>query len=577
MHKKWIRREVDNNKVKDLQEQLKINPQFCELLIDRGIETYDDAKEFFRPDIKKLHDPFLMKDMDKAINRIEYALKRQESIMIYGDYDVDGTTSVAVVYSFFKDYFENIEFYIPDRYAEGYGVSNQAIDYAADKGISLIISLDCGVTNIEQIEYSNLKNIDFIVCDHHLPGDELPKAYAILDAKQKDCPYPFKELSGCGVGFKLLQGFCDRRNLGYEKLFSFLDLVSISIGCDIVPIIGENRILAFHGLKLMNEKPRLGIESIYELVGIKEVDKETGEVWINEVGIEEIVFRVGPKINAAGRISDAKDAVRMMVAENKEEAESYAKLITEHNESRQEMDKDITEAAIERVYSSPELQAKKSIVLHDKEWHKGVIGIVASRMVEEFYKPTIMLGFSDGMYTGSARSVKGYDIHAALKSCSDLLEKFGGHMYAAGLSVKPENLEAFIERFEYTVNATIQKDQLTPEIMIDLEIGLHNIEDKFFKILKQFAPFGPGNDKPVFLSKSVEDSGRSRLVGENHIKVSLLDRQNRRNIEGIAFNQKQYFKPMCNQKYFDVCYTLGVNAWRGNKSIQMDVKDFKFN
>lgn len=576
MDKKWITNEKDLSAAKNLQESLKIHPIFCELLVERGIKTYNEAKEFFRPSLDQLHDPFLMKDMDKAIERINYALKRNEHVLIYGDYDVDGTTSVALVYTFFKEHFEKIDFYIPDRYTEGYGVSTQAIDWAADQGISLIISLDCGVTNIKEIDYSNDKNIDFIVCDHHLPSHDLPKAHAVLDPKREGCEYPFKELAGCGVGFKLVQAFCQDQNIPFESILQYLDLVTISIACDIVPIVGENRILAYHGLKLLNSKPRPGIDNIYDLVGIREVDEETGEVTYTKVGIEDVVFKIGPKINAAGRISDAKDAVRMMIAKSDEDARNYATLITEHNTTRQEKDKDISEEAIQMVYASERLQAQRSLVLYNDDWHKGVIGIVASRVVEEFYKPTIMLTLSNGLYTGSARSVKEFDIHAALKSCEDLLEKYGGHMYAAGMSIHPDNLQKFIERFEYTVRTTIREDQLTPEINIDSELSLDEITPSFFNLLQQFGPFGPQNEKPVFVAKNVEDSGRSRIVGDNHLKVSLKDKSSNRAIDGIAFNQKNYFKPICSSKAFHVCYTLNENTWRGKSNIQLDVKDMKF-
>lgn len=577
MVKKWNFKSYDEEKVKQLQNDLKIHPILCQLLVSRGVENYTEAKSFFRPELKDLHDPFLMKDMDKAIDRILYGLKRNEKIMIYGDYDVDGTTSVALVYSFLKNYFNQIEFYIPDRYKEGYGISMQSIDYAEKNNIGLVIALDCGVTALEQMDYAKSKKVDFIICDHHLPKETLPKAHAILDPKREDCEYPFKELSGCGVGFKLLQGFCSKYGISPEKLFHYLDLVAISIACDIVSLQGENRILAFYGLKMLNDHGRKGLEPILEATEIKKIDKETGEIIYKEIDITDIVFKIGPKINAAGRISDAKDAVKMLIEEDEEKSRAFGDLLIEHNQERLEHDSNTTQEVLNLIDSNPVYKNRKSTVVYGEEWHKGVVGIVASRVIEIHYKPTIILTLSNGMATGSARSVKGFDVHAAINACSDLLENFGGHKYAAGLSMKPENVEAFTERFEYTVQATITEDQLTPEVQIDAAIELDMIQDKFYKIIKQMEPFGPDNMKPVFVSQYLQDNGKSRVVGETHLKVGLKDTRTQKSIEGIAFGMGDRIHDIYTSPNLSICYTLSENEWKEKKNLQLDIRDIKSN
>ena len=575
MEKKWIYQEVDESELLELQNELPIHPVFLRLLIQRGVKNYDEAKKFFRPSLDHLHDPFLMKDMDKAVARLLRALENDEKVLIYGDYDVDGTTSVALVYSFLKRYFNNINFYIPDRYKEGYGISKQGIDFAKENGFTLIIALDCGIRAVDKIEYANTLGIDFIIGDHHLPGQELPKAVAVLDPKRSDCEYPYKELSGCGIGFKLLQAFALKKKISFKKLAEYLDIVAISIASDIVPITGENRVMAYHGLKLLNNKPRKGLDVLFELNGIKTIDEETGEIKYKEIDINAIVFMIGPRINASGRMGDACDAVRMLIAEDETTARKYAELLNTKNEERVGIDKDITEDALDMIRNSLDMQKRKSTVLFNPEWHKGVIGIVASRVIETFYKPTILLTESGGLATGSARSVSGYNVYEAINACGDLLEKYGGHKYAAGLSLKVENIPQFIERFESYVASTISREHLVPAVRVDAEIDFKVINRKFFNILKQFEPFGPGNMRPVFVSRNVRDSGYSKVVGDNHLKVAL--RQNGSStIKGIAFNKGKLLEPLSTCKTFDICYALKENHWNGNTYLEMDARDFRF-
>ena len=575
MHKRWIKKQFDPSIASQLENTLKIHPIFCRLLSQRGIKTFQEAKEFFRPNLNKLHDPFLMKDMEKAVDRLLYAKKRNQKILIYGDYDVDGTTSVALVYSFLKDYFDHIDYYIPDRYKEGYGVSIQSIDFASENGYELIIALDCGVTAIDQVKYAKSKNIDYIICDHHLPKDELPVAHAILDPKRSDCKYPFKELSGCGVGFKLMQAFCLRQKLSQEKLFQHLDLLAISIACDIVSVQGENRTLAYYGLKKLNESPRKGLEIILEAGGIKTIDTTTGEICYKEINLTDVVFKIGPKINAAGRIGDAKDAVKMMISKDFEIGNEFGNLLLDRNEERLGLDKETTQEVLEAIENNAILKERKSTVMYGSHWHKGVIGIVASRVIEKHYKPTILLTLSNGLATGSARSVQGFDVHAAINACRDLLENFGGHKYAAGLSMKPENVEAFAERFEYVVQSTITEDQLTPEIEIDAEIDIDLLDEKFYNILQQMGPFGPDNRRPVFLSSNLQDNGHSRVVGEEHLKLGLKDNRTNKSINGIAFGMGDKIQEIYKSNDLHLCYSVSENEWKGKKSLQLDVKDIK--
>ncbi len=581
MEKVWILREkADEKLVEELSKRLNINKVLTNILVQRGIDTFDKARQFFRPSLDDLHDPFLMLNMDKAVERIIQAMSNQENILIYGDYDVDGTTSVALVFSFLKQIYAKVDYYIPDRYEEGYGISYKGIDYAYQSGETLVIALDCGIKAVDKIEYANKKNIDFIICDHHLPGETLPEATAILDPKQEGCPYPYKELSGCGVGFKLMQALAIKQGIEMEKLYSYLDLVAISIAADIVQITGENRILAHYGLKMINENPRPGIESILQYSNIKRhFDKERGrEVFDKELSISDLVFTIAPRINAAGRIASGKKSVELLICKKSKGADEIAGGIDQYNKERRQLDKDITDQALSIIEESSFLQKSKSTVVYFDDWHKGVLGIVASRLTEKYYRPTIVLSLVDDIYTGSARSVKGFDIYAAIDSCNDLLENFGGHTFAAGLSLKKENIDEFVERFEAYVASHIEKSMLKPEIMIDSELDISQISDKFFSVLKQFAPFGPGNMDPVFMSKSCWDSGYAKIVGEHHLKFRvrnvLKKPDSPAGYDAIAFGQSDALDIVKHQA-FDICYTLNENIWKGNRSLQLMVKDIK--
>lgn len=563
LEKRWTIKEVDEAKVASLQQALQIHPKLCKLLVARGVDSYEDAKAFFRPELTALHDPFLMQDMSKAIERITDAIANNEKILIYGDYDVDGTTSVATVYSFFKEVYTNIDYYIPNRYLEGYGISTQGIDFAESNNFTLIIALDCGIKSVDKVEYANSKKIDFIICDHHLPGTELPQAIAVLDPKRTDCAYPYKELSGCGIGFKLIQAFAKQHGIDLQKVYRYLDLVCVSIGSDIVPITGENRILAFHGLHKLNTQPCEGLKSLIELAGIKKA-----------MTISDVVFTLGPRINAAGRIDDAKHAVKVLIAETESlQTDNHASVLQKLNLERKDLDKNITEHALDLIATNAEFLNKKSTVLFHETWHKGVIGIVASRLIETYYRPTIVFTESDGKVTGSARSVKGFDLYEAIYECKDLLIQFGGHKYAAGLTLLPENVAAFTEKFEQVVSARITEEQLIPEIEIDAEIALEDITPSFFNILKQMAPFGPENMLPVFVTKSVKNSGWSKILKEKHIKFSLR-RGAREIVDGIGFGLADKF-PILKNDSFDVCYQIEENEWNGNVTLQMMVKDIR--
>lgn len=564
MEKRWVaQKKADVQTVEKLASELKVNEILAGMMIRRGLNSFNDAKNFFRPSLSQLHDPFLMKAMPEAIFRIERAIKNNERILVYGDYDVDGTTSVALTYSFFKKIHQNIEYYIPDRYKEGYGISTQGIDYAVDNDFSLIIALDCGIKSIDKIEYANEKNIDFIICDHHLPGDEIPNAVAVLDPKRKDCEYPYKELSGCGLGFKLIQAYAQKNNIPFSEIEQYLDLVVVSIASDIVPITGENRILAHFGLIKLNTNPCKGLQALRELSG--KTDDFT---------ITDIVFSLGPRINAAGRIDDAKKAVQLLIASSSETAEDAGFIINLKNAERREFDANITEQALTMILNSPEMENRKSTVVYHESWHKGVIGIVASRLTEKYYRPTIVLTASNGYVSGSARSVMGYDLYEALCECSDLLHQFGGHKYAAGLTMKTENVPAFIERFEEVVCATITDDLLTQEITIEDEILLSDIDAKFFRILNQFAPFGPQNMSPIFMSRNVSSYGYGAIVGNNHLKMGIRQ-PNSPVFDCIAFGCGDYLEQINLGKPFDVCYTIEQNVWKERKSIQLNIKGIK--
>ncbi len=566
MEKRWkIKDKADANTIQTLQTELGIDATIANLLGQRGFKTFDQAKDFFRPSLTHLHDPFRMKDMDKAIARIKSAFIKNEKILIYGDYDVDGTTAVALAYTFFKDLHKEIDYYIPDRYGEGYGISFKGIDWAIENKFSLIIALDCGIKAIDKVEYANKNNVDFIICDHHRPGDQIPEAVAVLDPQRPDCLYPFKELSGCGIGLKLIQAWLLSENLPIEKLEPFLDLVVVSIASDMVPVIDENRTLACFGLKRINSSPRPGFKAMLELAKVK-----------HELTIMDLVFIIGPRINAAGRIDSGKKAVALLISEDSASALLSGQNINTTNLQRRDLDVKITEEALEMLNADPLLKNYKSTVLFNKEWHKGVIGIVASRLIEKYYRPTIVLTESNGMATGSARSVKDFDIYAAIESCSDLLEQFGGHKYAAGLTLKPENIIAFRNKFESFVSATIPQHLLIPEIEIDEPLSFAAINDKFLRILKQLSPFGQGNPSPVFLTRNVMDSGKVCIVGNNHLKLELYEQTDpKKSFAAIAFGLGHLFDDIYRRRPIDICYTLEENVWNGRTTVQLNVKDIK--
>lgn len=590
VEKRWkIKKSAPVEITERLIKDINVNPVIANLLWHRGITTYEEAKLFFRPQLTHLHDPFLMKDMDKAIDRIENAIKNKEKILIYGDYDVDGTTAVALVYSFFKEQPSSnspkggeparragvgpdlIDYYIPDRYKEGYGISIAGIDFAAANNFSLIIALDCGIKAIDKVNYAKQKGIDFIICDHHLPGETIPEAVAVLDPKRKDCIYPYKELSGCGVGFKLLQAYAQKNNLPLECLEQYLDLAAISIAADIVPIIGENRILAYYGMHQINTSPRAGIRAMLELTKMKK-----------ELTITDIVFVIGPRINAAGRMENGKKAVEMLISSTAEHATESGQYLDKTNSDRRNLDIYTTQQALQMIAESSLLQTKKTTVLFDPTWHKGVIGIVASRLTETYYRPTIMLTQSNGVVSGSARSVKDFDVYEAISACSDLLEQFGGHKYAAGLTMLPENVEAFKKKFEEVVCCTITDEMLIPEIEIDAELNLADITPAFYNILKQLAPFGPENMNPVFMTKNVSDKSYTSIVGRNHLKMDLLQkgqgdskREIEKSISAIGFGMSDHYDFIAKKNAFNMCYTIREQEWEGKTYLQLQVKDIK--
>ena len=566
----WIYRTLNEQQIEiqnKLAEELSISPILAQLLIQRDILTFEDARRFFRPDLSDLHDPFLMADMQNAVDRLTKAMQRNEKILVYGDYDVDGTTSVALVYKFLKQFYSNIDFYIPDRYNEGYGISIQGIDFAAANDFKLVVALDCGIKAVAKVEYALSKGVDFIICDHHTPDAVLPPAVAVLDPKRDDCTYPYKHLSGCGVGFKLMQAFAITNDIDFSKLTPLLDLLALSIASDIVPITGENRILAFYGLKQINSNPSVGLKGILEVCGL--TDKE--------ISISDIVFKIGPRINASGRMKLASEAVELLVSSDHAFAKEKSDTINEYNNDRKDLDKNITDEAIALIAADKRYADRKSIVVHKPDWHKGVIGIVASRLSEEFYKPSIVLSNSNGFASGSARSVPGFDIYKAIDSCRDLLENFGGHMYAAGLTMKEENVLIFTDRFEKYVAETILKEQTYPQIEIDSVLEFKDITPKFFRVLKQFGPFGPGNMKPVFVSKKVFDYGTSRLVGkeQEHLKLELVDSSSENVMNGIAFRMYEYNDHLKALNPLDICYTLEENSFNGNTTIQLMIRDIK--
>jgi single-stranded-DNA-specific exonuclease len=564
MEKRWVEVEQgDKMLIDNLAQELNIDKSLAQILIQRGITNFEDARYFFRPTLTQLHDPFLMKDMEAAITRITEAIQNQEKIMVYGDYDVDGTTAVALTYSFFSQLTSEIAYYIPDRHTEGYGISTTGIDFAAANGFTLIIALDCGIRSIDKVEHAKSLGVDFIICDHHLPGETLPDAVAVLDPKRADCEYPFKELSGCGIGFKLAQAYCQVNDLPDEMYEQYLDLAMVSIAADIVPIIDENRVMAYYGLNKLNENPCTGLKALMQISG-----KTTA------YSITDVVFLLAPRINAAGRMGDAKDAVKMLLSDEVDLADEQSTFINAQNTDRKLFDQSITQEALAIIQGDEVLINRKTTVVYQQNWNKGVIGIVASRLTETYYRPTIVLTESNGFYTGSARSVIGYDLYEALLSCSDLLEQFGGHKYAAGLTIKPENLSLFSQKFEDIVAATIMPSQLIPEIKIDCEIELSQIDAKFYRILAQMAPFGPQHMAPVFMSIGVVLAGNSQIVGTNHLKLSVKQ-QNSAIFEAIAFGLGEFESILEPHKPFSICYTIEENVWKDKKRLQLNIKGIK--
>ena len=551
---------------KALSKETGISPILCNLLLERGITSAAEAKRFFRPQLNELHDPFLMKDMDIAVNRLNEAMGRKERIMVYGDYDVDGTTAVALVYKFLQQFYSNIDYYIPDRYEEGYGVSVKGVDYAYETGVKLIIVLDCGIKAVDEIAYAKEKGIDFIICDHHVPDEVLPPAVAILNAKRPDATYPYEHLSGCGVGFKFMQAFALNNGIDFHNLTPLLDLVAVSIASDIVPIMGENRVLAFHGLKQLNSNPSVGLKAIIDVCGLTE----------KEITVGDIVFKIGPRINASGRIQNGKEAVELLIEKDFSTALEKANQINQYNETRKDLDKAMTEEANKIVEELEDLSERHTIVIFNEAWHKGVIGIVASRLTEIYYRPAVVLTRTNDMATGSARSVSGFDVYKAIEHCRDLLENFGGHTYAAGLSMKAENVEEFTRRFEEYVSNHILPEQLSAVIDIDAEIDFRDITPKFHSDLKRFNPFGPDNHKPVFCTYKVYDYGTSKVVGreQEHIKLELVDNKSNNVMNGIAFGQSSQVRYIKTKQSFDICYTIEENTHKRGE-VQLQIEDIK--
>jgi single-stranded-DNA-specific exonuclease len=572
MEKRWIHKPApEADKVRHLADALRVNEAIVSLLCQRSVCTFEEARSYFRPDLSLLPDPLLMRDMDRAVDRLLKALHLGERVLVFGDYDVDGTTSVALVFSYLRQFFgpERIDYYIPDRYKEGYGISEAGIDHAHDFGYQLIIALDCGVKAVDKIAYANERGVDFIICDHHLPGSELPAAVAVLDPKRQDCPYPFKELSGCGVGFKLMQAFTQRQGLAEDDLYELLDLVAVSIAADIVPIYGENRTLAFHGLRLINDRQRPqrpGLEALRELAGLQTA----------ELNISSLVFGFAPRINAAGRMGDAKRSVAMLLADTTAEAVATAGVVDKTNQERRGFDTSITKEALEMIEQDDLLRSARTTVLFKQDWHKGVVGIVASRCLDKYYRPTIILTESNGKATGSARSVVGFDVHQAIEDCAELLDQYGGHMYAAGLTLPVENVPAFRAKFEQIVAGRILPEQLIPPVEIDLTVQLSDITPAFYRLLSQMEPFGPGNPNPVFASKRVYAAPDSaRIVGNSHLKISLTQ-DGHHSVDAIGFGLGEYYEQIRQGQPFSVCYTVEMNEYRGARNLQLRLKDIRW-
>lgn len=562
MEKRWNILTASSSAVNELQQQLKISPILCSILVQRGITTFDSAKEYFRPQLTSLHSPWLMRDMDKAVQRIIKALDAKEKILVFGDYDVDGTTSVACMFQFLRTIHQPLDFYIPHRYREGYGVSKAGIDFAKDNGFSLIISLDCGIKSADLIAYAKETGIDFIVCDHHLPDEVLPPAVAILNPKQKDCPYPYKELCGCGVGFKLICALAEKLNLPADAPFEYLDLLATAIAADIVPMTDENRILAFHGLIKANKKPNYGIKALTKLSGL-----------VKELHITNLVFMIAPRVNAAGRMDDATKAVKMFIATSEDEAMQYAEMLHSDNTDRKEADSTITADALAMINEKEEWRNRKSTVVYQPHWHKGVVGIVASRLIEHYYRPTVVLTQSGEYAAGSARSVPGFNLYEAIHACREHLLGYGGHFAAAGMTLELNSIEAFREKFEQVVSSTIDPSLLIPEIIIDAEISFKDIQPSFYNILCQMEPFGPENLRPVFITRNVTDTGWTKIVKEDHIRFSL--KKDNTTFTGIGFGLADKFHLISKEKPFDIVFKVEENEWNGTKSLQLKVIDIK--
>lgn len=549
-----------------LAREVNIHPALGRLLLKRGITTAAEARRFFRPQLTDLHDPFLMNDMQVAVDRLNQALGRKEHIMVYGDYDVDGCTAVALVYKFLSQFYSNVDFYIPDRYEEGYGISRKGIDFAAGMGVKLIIVLDCGIKAVEEVAYAREKGIDFIICDHHVPDDELPAAVAILNPKRHDNRYPYTHLSGCGVGFKFMQAFASSNGIEFNKLSCLLDLCAVSIASDIVPIMGENRILACQGLRCLNTNPSIGLRAIVEVCGLSG----------RELSMSDIIFKIGPRINASGRMQNGKEAVELLVEKDYQAALEKAGCINLYNEARKDLDKQMTDEAFKQVEQLPGLDERRSVVIYNESWHKGVIGIVASRLTEQYYRPAVVLTHSDGVATGSARSVSGFDVYKAVQSCSDLLENFGGHTYAAGLSMKVENVPEFSKRFEAYVQEHIMDTQTEATLAIDAYLDFKDVTFKFYQQLKRFAPFGPQNERPVFCTRRVYDYGTSKVVGrgQEHIKLELVDNKSNNVMNGIAFGQSSQARYIKTKRAFDICYAVEENTHKRGE-VQLQIEDIR--
>ena len=564
---KWELSEAsDTGKVDRLAAEVGIDRVLAELLVKRGVETFEQARAFFRPSLDGLHDPFLMKDMDAAVERLHTAISGGEKILVYGDYDVDGTTAVSLVYSYIRRFTDKVDFYIPDRYDEGYGVSLKGIDWAAEGDFKLIITLDCGIKAIDKVEYARSRGVEMIICDHHLPEERLPAAVAVLDPKREDCDYPFDDLSGCGVGFKLVQAYSMKYGVAFESLTPLLDLLVVSIASDLVSMVGENRILAHFGLKQLNSSPCNGLLA---LINLCKIDP-------GHITIDDIVFKIGPRINAAGRMDSGRYAVQLLTATDIQSAMKIGEKINESNNERKSIDREITKEALEMVQNGQSLSKGNATIVYNPQWNKGVVGIVASRLVEAYYRPTVVLTKSNGFVTGSARSISGFDLYEAIESCADLLENFGGHVYAAGLTMKEENLEEFARRIDAFVEKHVNDNMLTPVVQVDARLDFSQITPKFFRILKQFQPFGPGNHNPVFMTENVYDAGTGRMVGAGgmHLKLDLVqETQYFHPIPAIAFNMSQFYDYIREGNPFDVCYTIVENYYRGNSSIQLRIRD----